>query len=227
MAQLAAQDGPEPNNRPAAKKSADSIRDSPRLKIEDRRSMRKTKVKVILLGDTTDGKTSIVRRQALNSFEFKMVLTVGIDHLSTDINVGNQVVRLMLWDTAGQEQFAPLVPICIRGAQVCIIVGSIVDPESCEHVLLWHQRLSETGENASVILAINKMDLLDGAPQTIEEIRARYQGQFPHLFFVSAKTGDSIAEMFHQAALLALESGHTSVTEPVPMPKEPFVKECC
>jgi small GTP-binding protein len=189
--------------------------------------MRETKVKVVLLGDTTVGKTSIVRRQALNSFDFKMFQTIGIDHLASVVKIGKEAVRLMLWDTAGQEQFASLVPISMRGAQVCIIVGSIVDPRSCDNVTLWHERLCETGEGAQVILAINKMDLLDGAPLTIEEVRRRYQTQFPHLFFVSAKTGDSIAEMFHQAALLALESGPVAPKSPVSMPREPLVKEFC
>jgi small GTP-binding protein len=125
--------------------------------------MRETKVKVVLLGDTTVGKTSIARRQALNSFDFKMFQTVGIDHLASVVKIGNEAVRLMVWDTAGQEEFASLVPICMRGAQVCIIVGSIVDPRSCDNVTLWHERLCATREGAQVILAINKMDLLDGA----------------------------------------------------------------
>jgi small GTP-binding protein len=162
------------------------------------------RLKVILLGDASVGKTSIAQRQATNSFEFRMRPTVGIAHLASVIEVDHHSVRLMLWDTAGQEQFASLIPIYIRGAHVCILVASIVDPESCAHLDLWHSRLIEAAGPTRVIAAINKMDLLDGVPMTIKEIRERYQATFKYLFFVSARTGDSITEMFRQAALLAL-----------------------
>jgi small GTP-binding protein len=178
--------------------------------------MADAKFKVILLGDASVGKTSIARRHANGTFEFKMLSTVGVDHLISTVNVQGRQVKLLLWDTAGQEEFSSLVPMYARGAQVCIIVGSIVDLTSLTHIELWEKRLNESGESPSIIVAINKTDLLDGAPITMEAIREQYSAKYPNLFFVSARTGDSISEVFYQAALLAMQAGQVVVNqEPV------------
>jgi small GTP-binding protein len=118
----------------------------------------------------------------------------------------------MLWDTAGQEQFASLVPMYVRGAHACIIVASVVDPDSCEHMEEWMHLLQKSGENPPIIVAINKTDLFDGAPMTQEEIRAKYGATFPVMFFVSARTGDTIATLFQQVGMAAMNHGVGSRT---------------
>jgi small GTP-binding protein len=163
------------------------------------------KFKVILLGDTSVGKTSIARRQAHGSFEYRMTPTVGVDHLISTVQIGEKTVKLMLWDTAGQEQFASLVPMYVRGAQVCIIVGSIMDPDSCEHIELWKERVESAGENPPIIVAINKTDLTDGAPVSLIDMRKKYSEAYRDIFFVSARTGDCIPQLFQQVGIRALE----------------------
>jgi small GTP-binding protein len=161
--------------------------------------------KVIILGDASVGKTSIARRQAHGVFDFKMMPTIGVDHLVSHVQIEGRMVRLMLWDTAGQEQFASLVPMYVRGAHACILVASLVDPDSCEHMSAWVRLLQQSGENPPIVVAINKTDLVDGAPMTTDEIRSRYGRQFPRMFFVSARTGDSILPLFQQVSLSAIE----------------------
>jgi 50S ribosomal subunit-associated GTPase HflX len=68
---------------------------------------------------------------------------------------------------------------------------------------VWRERLRESGENPPVILAINKIDLLDGAPLDVATLRERF-ADFPELHFVSARTGDCIEQVFIAAAQLAL-----------------------
>jgi small GTP-binding protein len=165
--------------------------------------MSHSKFKVILLGDTGVGKTSIARKQAQDTFDFKMTPTVGASHLRASVQVDHQNVDLLLWDTAGQEQFVSLVPMYARGANVCIIVGSIVNPDSCDHVQLWRDRLFNAGERPPVIVAINKIDLLEGAPLTIEAVKTKL-ATFPSLYFVSARTGVCIGSLFEEVGLAAL-----------------------
>jgi small GTP-binding protein len=172
--------------------------------------MEEERFKVILIGDASVGKTSIARRQANGVFDFKMMSTVGVDHLVSTIEIDGRPIRLMLWDTAGQEQFASLVPMYVRGAHACVIVASVVDPDSCAHMEEWLRLLQKSGENPPVIVAINKTDLLDGAPITTEEIRAKYGGTFPTMFFVSARTGDSILPLFQQVGMAAIDRGTAS-----------------
>jgi small GTP-binding protein len=162
------------------------------------------KFKVILVGDTSVGKTSVARRQAHGSFDFRMTPTVGVDHMISTVQIGDKTVKLMLWDTAGQEQFAALVPMYIRGAHVCIIVASIMDPDSCEHIALWKERVESEGENPPMIVAINKTDLIDGAPVSLDDMRKMYADTYENLFFVSARTGDGITQLFQQVGIVAL-----------------------
>jgi small GTP-binding protein len=162
-----------------------------------------SRFKVILLGDAGVGKTSIARRQAHGTFEFKMTPTVGASHLRATMSVGDETVDLMLWDTAGQEQFASLVPMYARGAHVCIIVASIVNPDSCDNVALWRDRLLDSGEAPPVVVAVNKVDLLDGAPLNIEALKEKLSA-FASLYFVSARTGDCVDQLFTEVAQLAV-----------------------
>jgi small GTP-binding protein len=183
--------------------------------------------KVILIGDTTVGKTSIARRQAHSVFDFKMVQTVGVDHLASELRINGQTIKLMLWDTAGQEEFASLVPMYVRGAHVCVIVGSIVDPDSCSHLELWQTRLQQNGENPPVVVAINKSDLLNGAPLTPDDIKTEYGKLFEHIFFVSARTGDSIQELFQQVGILAMKAADQQRNKPPdPEPAGPGDAPC-
>jgi small GTP-binding protein len=161
------------------------------------------KFKVILLGDTGVGKTSIARRQVQGNFEFKMTPTVGASHLRSTISVANEPVELMLWDTAGQEQFASLVPMYARGAHVCVIVASIVNPDSCDNVNLWRDRLFESGEKPPIVVAVNKIDLLEGAPLDVASLKEQLSN-YPSLYFVSARTGDCIDQLFLNVAQLAM-----------------------
>jgi small GTP-binding protein len=184
--------------------------------------------KVILLGDPSVGKTSIARRQAHSTFDFKMMSTVGVDHLASELTIAGQKIKLMLWDTAGQEEFASLVPMYVRGAHVCVIVASIVDPDSCAHLELWQDRLQQSGENPPIVVAINKNDLLEGAPLSSEDIRADYGKNFEHIFFVSARSGDSIPELFQQVGILATNIGKSDPKASLDVTNEKEgSSECC
>jgi small GTP-binding protein len=162
------------------------------------------KFKVIILGDTGVGKTSIALRRVEDVFEIKRIPTVGLSHLHCPATVDGSVVELLIWDTAGQEQFAQLVPMYARGAHVCIIVASILNSDSCDNIPVWKDRLHASGEKPPIIVAINKMDLLEGAPMTMEGIKEQLDG-FEYLYFVSAKSGDCIEQLFNEAARLAVK----------------------
>jgi small GTP-binding protein len=190
--------------------------------------MEPPRFKVILLGDTTVGKTSIARRQAHSKFDFKMLTTVGVDHMASELTVNDQPIKLMLWDTAGQEEFASLVPMYVRGAHVCVIVGSIIDPDSCAHLELWQSRLEQSGEKPPIVIAINKTDLADGSSMATEEdIRTEYKKLFQHIFFVSARTGDGIEELFQQVGLMAMSQGKTESRPSIDITKEEVSDSQC
>lgn len=185
------------------------------------------KFKVIILGDAGVGKTSLAKRQSQDAFDFKMNPTVGASHIKTRLKIEDHNIELMLWDTAGQEQFASLVPMYARGANVCIITGSIVNPDSVDHMKVWKDRLYESGERPPIVAAINKVDLIDGAPLTMEDARAKCESVCNDIFFVSARTGDSVDQLFQAVAAAALSTQKVVDTKPLPAEKDESSKSSC
>ena len=179
--------------------------------------------KLIVLGDSGVGKTSLSNRQSSGLFTFQMTPTVGTTHMKTIVEVDNQKVELKIWDTAGQEKFASLVSMYARGANVCLLVASFIDPQSIKNLDTWLFRLHEAGEHPPIIVAINKTDILEGAPTTIEDIREEISTKYPNLFFVSAKTGDGVSELFACAAQEALSASKD--VEPTSKQRDLIIKD--
>lgn len=184
--------------------------------------------KIIILGDSGVGKTSLALRQCRNQFNFHMAPTVGTTHLKTVIKASDKLIELKIWDTAGQEQFASLVSMYARGANACIVVGSFVDPDSLTNIDTWCQRLHAAGEYPPIIVAINKIDMEEGSPVSTDEIRDKFIQKFPNLFFVSAKRGDNVNELFTSAADEALKAYTASKKDGVDIAKStPENKDGC
>jgi small GTP-binding protein len=150
--------------------------------------------KIVLLGDSGVGKSAIARRQCYDEFQIRMVSTMGASHFRTTVPAAGEPVDLRVWDTGGQEQFAPLVPVYVRQAHAAIIVASVVESVSIQNIDTWKERLQATEPRALVVVAINKMDL--ASPGDGDRIREELGSSFEHIIFVSAKTGDGIGDMF-------------------------------
>ena len=83
------------------------------------------KFKIIFLGDQGVGKSSILNRFASDKFENNYQATIGLDFHSKNVLIEKQDVRLLLYDTAGQEKFKSLIPMYIRDAYEIMIVYNI------------------------------------------------------------------------------------------------------
>ena len=80
--------------------------------------------------------------------------------LNLPISVNGEDVRLMLWDTAGQEEFDCITRAYYRGAQACVLAFSCVDRESFKQVGRWKRKVEEECGNIPMVLVMTKMDLL-------------------------------------------------------------------
>ncbi len=83
------------------------------------------KFKIIFLGDQGVGKSAILNRFSHDKFEPNYQATIGLDFHTKNVTIDNVNVRLLLYDTAGQEKFKSLIPIYIRDANIVIIVYDI------------------------------------------------------------------------------------------------------
>eukprot|EP00542_Grammatophora_oceanica_P006202 CAMPEP_0194066416 /NCGR_PEP_ID=MMETSP0009_2-20130614/86011_1 /TAXON_ID=210454 /ORGANISM="Grammatophora oceanica, Strain CCMP 410" /LENGTH=311 /DNA_ID=CAMNT_0038719365 /DNA_START=86 /DNA_END=1020 /DNA_ORIENTATION=- len=133
---------------------------------------KKKTLKVVLLGDAGVGKTSLMNRYSTGKFTGQYKATIGADFLSKQISVDNgygqqQLVTLQIWDTAGQERFQSLGVGFYRGADACLLVYDITDPDSLEHLDHWRNEflqqvgvgsLSDAAQNFPFVVLGNKID---------------------------------------------------------------------
>ena len=91
-------------------------------------------IKVVIVGNGAVGKSSMIQRYCKGIFTKDYKKTIGVDFLERQIDVDGEDVRLMLWDTAGQEEFDAITKAYYRGAQSCVVAFSLTDRKSFEAV---------------------------------------------------------------------------------------------
>ncbi|RNF10716.1 rab7 GTP binding protein [Trypanosoma conorhini] len=118
-------------------------------------------LKIIILGDSGVGKTSLMHQYVNKKFDSRYKATIGADFLTKDLELNGQVVTLQIWDTAGQERFQSLGSAFYRGADACILVFDVTQQESFSHIGAWLEEFNiQAGKRDSVLIG-NKTDLAD------------------------------------------------------------------
>ncbi|XP_038656589.1 ras-related protein Rab-23 isoform X2 [Scyliorhinus canicula] len=129
-------------------------------------------IKVVVVGNGAVGKSSMIQRYCKGIFTKDYKKTIGVDFLERQIQVNDEDVRLMLWDTAGQEEFDAITKAYYRGAQACVLVFSTTDRESFEAIPSWKEKVEAEVGNIPTVLVQNKIDLLDETVLKNEEAEA-------------------------------------------------------
>ena len=162
----------------------------------------RTKYKIVLLGDSAVGKTSILQRFLSDSCPAKHEETIGTDLSTKNVCIGNRPVQLKLWDTAGNERFRGLIGSYLRDCSVVVIVYDISNRDTYLHTKQWLQDVrAERGMDAIIFLVGNKTDVcLHDRKVTAEEAaeQARRNKLVP--LEVSAKAGYNVRMLFQGIA---------------------------
>eukprot|EP00747_Dinoflagellata_sp_TGD_P178492 gnl/TRDRNA2_/TRDRNA2_27442_c0_seq1.p1 gnl/TRDRNA2_/TRDRNA2_27442_c0~~gnl/TRDRNA2_/TRDRNA2_27442_c0_seq1.p1 ORF type:complete len:219 (-),score=43.45 gnl/TRDRNA2_/TRDRNA2_27442_c0_seq1:294-950(-) len=159
------------------------------------------KYKVVILGDESTGKTSLITRYMHDTFADKVQATIGMDFQSKTVYVDGRTLRLQLWDTAGQERFRSLIPSYIRDAGAAIVVYDITKRKSFLAISKWMEDVrSERGSDAVLALVGNKIDLEADREVQAEEGKQRADEAGVLFFETSAKAGTNVAAMFQALA---------------------------
>ncbi|KAF8503261.1 ras-domain-containing protein [Russula emetica] len=160
------------------------------------------RTKIVLLGDQSVGKTSLITRFMYDTFDNTYQATIGIDFLSKTLYLDDRTVRLQLWDTAGQERFRSLIPSYIRDSTVAIVVFDITNRQSFLSTTKWIDDVrSERGNDVMVVLVGNKADLSDKRQVTLEEATAKAQDLNIMFMETSAKAGHNVKSLFKKIAM--------------------------
>lgn len=162
-----------------------------------------TAFKILVIGNSKCGKTSIIRRYASDSFTEDYNVTLGADYTKKVVDWGkDQQIRLQLWDIAGQDRFALLTRPYFRNASAAVIVCDVTRPLTLEAVREWKKELDEKmsteGADIPCILLANKCDQLKGVQEAVE-IGARIENicsdlGFAKWFITSAKSNENITD---------------------------------
>ncbi len=115
--------------------------------------------KVVIAGDANAGKTSLIRRYCTGMFEESRVATIGVDFQIKIVEVGGKIIKLSIWDIAGQERFGAFRDTFYRGARSVAMVYDVTDPASSENLPRWNAEITRICPTAQFVVVGNKIDL--------------------------------------------------------------------
>lgn len=177
-------------------------------------------VKLLIIGDSGTGKSSLLSRYVDNQFSTSFISTIGIDFKIKHINVKGKNIKIQLWDTAGQERFRTITKAYYRGAMGIIIVYDITDEKTFKNVYGWMDNIcSEAKDIVDIILVGNKNDCLNRCityEQGAELAKKMSTVEKPiHFFEISSKTGYNVENAVNQLVCTVSERIDNFVPEKV------------
>jgi Ras-related protein Rab-7A len=173
-------------------------------------SSKKALLKVIILGDSGVGKTSLMNQYVNKKFSNKYKATIGADFLSKEVMIDDKLVTLQIWDTAGQERFQSLGNAFFRGSDCCILVFDVTVAKTFDSLENWRSEfLIQAGvsdpNNFPFIVIGNKIDVEEQRAVTQKRAMDWCQslGGIPY-FECSAKEAINVEQAFQTVSKKAL-----------------------
>eukprot|EP00041_Stephanoeca_diplocostata_P001214 m.19162 g.19162 ORF g.19162 m.19162 type:complete len:213 (+) comp11724_c0_seq1:128-766(+) len=199
--------------------------------------------KVLVVGDIGTGKTSIIKRYVHGIFSNHYKATIGVDFALKVINLDpNTVVRLQLWDIAGQERFGNMTRVYYKEAVGAFIVFDVTRASTFEAVHKWKHDIDSkvhlpNGDNVPVVLLANKCDLTkEGLVKNSDQMDAYCEEKgFAKWFETSAKENLNINLATETLVQKIIENGQGQLAQDndggdglkVGKSDEPKESSCC
>ena len=155
--------------------------------------------KLILIGDSSVGKTNILYKFLSDEFDQNTRPTIGVEFATKNFEIENNIIKTQIWDTAGQERYRSITTSYYKGTKGCLLVYDITRKSSFENLDMWINDIKSAGnENLSIILVGNKCDLEDDrkvSKEVAEEKAKLYNIAFME---TSALNGTNIEKAFNE-----------------------------
>lgn len=181
---------------------------------------KKRLLKIIVLGDSGVGKTSLMNRFVNDKFSTSYKATIGADFLTKEIETDDCQINLQIWDTAGQEHFHTLGLAFYRGADGCVLVYDVGNSRSFSALDKWRSEfLSQAAprdpEEFPFVVLGNKCDLVDSRQVAEKNARSwcQMKGNIPY-FETSAKDASNVETAFMKITHDALAHSMTEPADP-------------
>ena len=157
-------------------------------------------LKYVVIGDSGVGKSNILLRYINNTFSEEFKTTVGVEFGAKNIEVNNNIYRIQIWDTAGQENFRSIARAYYKNSVCACIVYDITNRSSFQSIQSWIDDCSkQTSKTVLLLLIGNKSDLKDMREVQYEEGEKFAKLHNMNFLETSAKTGENISSIFEES----------------------------
>ena len=155
--------------------------------------------KIVLIGDSSVGKTNMLSRYISNEYDPNSQSTIGVELSTKTFTFDKDEVKVQIWDTAGQEKYRSITSSYYKGAQGCLLVYDITRKDTFDNIDKWFSELkSSTNNEINAILIGNKCDLSDKREITIEEAQKKAKLFNVAFMETSALDGTNIEKAFYE-----------------------------
>lgn len=162
--------------------------------------------KVLIIGDSSVGKSNILLRFSDNIFHDTFLPTIGVDFKIRNVTYNGKNIKLNIWDTAGQERFKTITSAYYKGSHGVILVYDVTDRESFNNIRNWmNETRKHAGTNIVRVLVGNKCDLSESRKVTTKEGQEFAESEKMLFFETSAKARINIEETFMGLTKLMFE----------------------
>ena len=153
--------------------------------------------KILLIGDSNVGKTPFLLRFTDDTFTANKLTTIGIDFKIKIINFENKLIKLQIWDIAGEERFRTVTKTYSKGTHGIILMYDITDQNSFKNIRNWMKQIEANADKSiKIVLVGNNCDKPDRV--VTEEEGKKLAEEFNMGFFeTSAKTNQNVNEVFY------------------------------
>ncbi|XP_031169583.1 ras and EF-hand domain-containing protein isoform X2 [Sander lucioperca] len=184
--------------------------------------------KVVLVGNSSVGKTSLLRSFCEGRFHPSTTATVGIDYSVKTLTLDNMQVAMQLWDTAGQERYRSITKQFFRKADGVVVMYDVTVGESFKAVQPWLTNVQEAaGEGIPILLLGNKMDMDGDREVSFKEAEQLAYENKVMFFEVSAYTATNVTESLTQLARVLMEQEDRVRDTTVILSAQPIKKKAC
>jgi small GTP-binding protein len=152
-------------------------------------------LKLLLIGDSNVGKTSLLLRYLDNTFSDKYITTIGVEFKSKDITLNNKTYKIHIWDTAGQERYKSITRNFYKHAEGIIFVYDITNKTSFSNLKNWISN-AENEADFKIIIVGNKLDMESRREVSIEQLKKLAKKKNCKYFETSAKDNINVENLF-------------------------------
>jgi small GTP-binding protein len=180
-----------------------------KMKIKGQQKDKAQRIKFLVLGESTIGKSCLIERYINNTFKENYIATIGMDIRQKRLDINNIDVFLTINDTAGQERFRSLTKMVYKNTDGILVGFDLTKPKTLEQVEFWINQIESNktkDSSVSLVLFGNKCDMkeeIQVKEEDIEKIKEKYNLRY---YETSAKDGTNVQNIFEYLAKIVLKS---------------------